>query len=105
MISLILLPSPLAACMHVLKSIFYTTTLLLEQIDGLFGPQLSSAKQNYAFSFFFWKKKNVIRRIDGLLGASPQTPVVPLRGRFWGPNCLLRSRTTLFASFSGKRRL
>jgi hypothetical protein len=42
-----------------------------------------------AFCFFFWKKKNTTNPIDSqkinLLGASPQTPVVPLRGRFGKP--------------------
>jgi hypothetical protein len=67
---------------------------------------LLSAKQNNAFCFFFRKKKKwrkLLVVFIGLLGASPQTPVVPLRGRI-GVLYLLRSRTTLFASFSGKRR-
>jgi hypothetical protein len=34
-----------------------------------------SAKQNYAFCFFFWKKKESIRSI-GFLGGSPQNPKV-----------------------------
>jgi S-formylglutathione hydrolase FrmB len=28
----------------------------------VWGQNQSSAKQNYAFCFFFWKKKNTIRR-------------------------------------------
>jgi hypothetical protein len=28
------------------------------------GYGYTSAKQNYAFCFFFWKKKNIARRID-----------------------------------------
>jgi hypothetical protein len=43
-------------------------------------------------------------RFNGFLGASPQTPRVGF-AEVWVPIDFLRSRTTLFASFSGKRRL
>jgi hypothetical protein len=65
---------------------------------GLAGP---SAKQNNAFCFFFWKKKNSRKQI-AFLGASPQTPRVGF-AEIWVRRALLRSRTTLFASFAGKR--
>jgi hypothetical protein len=47
--------------------------------EGLERRMLTSAKQNNAFCFFFLKKKNTTRPIVPL-GASLQTPVVPLRG-------------------------
>jgi hypothetical protein len=55
----------------------------------MLGAKRHSAKQNNAFCFFFWKKKNAIRSIDF--------------SECWVQNDLLRSRTTLFAS--GKRRM
>jgi hypothetical protein len=67
-----------------------------------YNNQLSSAKHDYAFCFFFWKKKISTRSVGFFLGASPNPSLVPLRGRF-GAVGLLRSGTTLFASFSGKR--
>jgi hypothetical protein len=46
-----------------------------------------SAKQNYAFCFFFWKKKNIITvvgllLVECFLGARPQTPWVGF-AEFW----------------------
>jgi hypothetical protein len=83
-----------------------------------------------AFHLYFWEKKIITTQLvpwnwtqtscvsfNGFLSIklalrsnrgwhhTPQTPVVPLRGRFrlvlYG---ILSTRTTLFASFSGKRR-
>jgi hypothetical protein len=75
---------------------------------GVSGGLQYSAKQNYSFCFFFWKKKNTTRgatyQLVDLLGASPQTPRVGF-AEGWAAHNLLRSRTTLFASFSGKRRI
>jgi hypothetical protein len=51
---------------------------------------------NYYFSF---NSLNQNRYISLPLGASPQTPRVGF-AEFRAANCLLRSRTTLFASFS-----
>jgi hypothetical protein len=62
----------------------------------------TSAKQNNAFCFFFWKKKDTIRPIS-FLGASPQTPRVGF-AEFWGWNRLLRSRTNAFCFFFWKKK-
>jgi hypothetical protein len=77
----------------------------------IYGPEEPSAEQNNAFCFFFWKKKNIfhqlfpLRKEDHLfLGGKPPNPQGRLR-RYMGLRNLLRSRTTLFASFSGKRRI
>jgi hypothetical protein len=66
-----------------------------------------------AFCFFFWKKKELLSKIlvfpersetiFHFLGASPQTPLVPLRGRF-GVHVLLRSRTNAFCFFFWKKK-
>jgi hypothetical protein len=38
------------------------------------GYNWSSAKQNYAFCFFFWKKKNTIREVGSFWGHAPKPP-------------------------------
>jgi hypothetical protein len=70
----------------------------------------SSAKQNKRFLLFSGKRRIVleytiteIMHYSFLLGASPQTPVVPLRGRF-GSLSLLRSRTNAFCFFFWKKK-
>jgi hypothetical protein len=62
---------------------------------------LLSAKQNYAFCFFFWKKKNILL-VGFFLGPAPD-PMVPLRGRF-GLHYFLRSRTNAFCFFFWKKK-
>jgi hypothetical protein len=71
----------------------------LGRLRRVLGLEMSSAKQNNAFCFFFWKKKVSIRSIDVLLGAKS----LGLFLRYFGIG-ILRSRKTLFASFSGNRR-
>jgi hypothetical protein len=46
-----------------------------------------SAKQNYAFCFFFWENKGTMKSI-GFLGPAPD-PVAPLRGEM-GMDFLIR---------------
>jgi hypothetical protein len=60
-------------------------TLKFREYQNLRAVQGSSAKRNYAFCFFFWKKKSTTRLVCltstsiGILGASPQTPLGRLR--------------------------
>jgi hypothetical protein len=79
-----------------------------------------SAKQNYAFCFFFWKKKISSRPIEPSAKQNKRLLLLILEKEEyhdtdWSSNPwvgfaktwvreFLRSRTALFASFSGKRR-
>jgi hypothetical protein len=59
----------------------------------------------------FLEREEYFKLIDQFLGASPQNPVVPLRGMFeaprkvWDPTIFCEAELMLFASFSGKRRV
>jgi hypothetical protein len=76
------------------------------------GCQLYSAKKSYAFYFFFWKRRKLLDL--SLIGSTGNSWIncpafeASLRVGFaeeWAAHSILRSRTTLFASFSGKRRI
>jgi hypothetical protein len=64
------------------------------------APQLS-AKQNYAFGFFFWKKKNTTTMI-GYWGHAPRPP--GSASPKVGPRNFLRSRTNAFCFFFWKKK-
>jgi hypothetical protein len=66
-------------------------------LRGRLGSPYPSAKQNKRFLLLFLEKEDLPQRnIDQLLGASPQTPVVPLRGRVGQPISFCEAEQTLF---------
>jgi hypothetical protein len=76
-----------------------------------FGPGIVFREAEQRFLLLFLEKEeyyynifNRYYRSIRFLGVSPQTPRVGF-AEFWAWSCLPRSGTTLFASFSGKRRI
>jgi hypothetical protein len=114
-----LLPSAIQTIETAVQPVFFPGLWqVLEQAPYPFIISLVSAsaidvhKAGLPFPFFHFRRK-AGRLISGFAGGTPPDPLGPLRG-FWVCAAallgsfyipLLRSRTTLFASFSGKRRI
>jgi hypothetical protein len=82
---------------NTISGIFWGYLPTLCSTSPRFGSPKYSAKQSNAFCFFFWKKKTI--RVKVLLTSWAGFAEV------WTPKVFCVAEQTLFASFSGKRRV